>query len=33
MKDGSLFGVAGIWENWRNHDGAWERIYRRLSKS
>jgi putative SOS response-associated peptidase YedK len=24
MKDGGLFGVAGIWENWRNQDGAWE---------
>jgi putative SOS response-associated peptidase YedK len=27
MKDGSLFGVAGIWENWRNQDGAWERTF------
>ena len=28
MKDGSsLFGVAGIWENWRNQDGTWERTF------
>lgn len=27
MKDGSIFGVAGIWENWRNQDGTWERTF------
>ncbi len=27
MKDGSLFGVAGIWENWRNQNGEWERTF------
>jgi len=26
MKDGSLFGLAGLWENWRNAStGEWER--------
>ena len=28
MKDGSPFGVAGLWENWRNPDtGEWERTF------
>ena len=27
MKDGSLFGVAGIWENWRDQNGEWERTF------
>jgi putative SOS response-associated peptidase YedK len=27
MKDGKPFGVAGIWENWRNPNGAWERTF------
>jgi len=27
MKDGKPFGVAGIWENWRNSDGEWERTF------
>jgi putative SOS response-associated peptidase YedK len=22
-----VFGVAGIWENWRNQNGAWERTF------
>jgi putative SOS response-associated peptidase YedK len=27
MKDGKPFGVAGIWENWRNPSGEWERTF------
>jgi putative SOS response-associated peptidase YedK len=27
LKDGKPFGVAGIWENWRNADGEWERTF------
>lgn len=27
MKDGKPFGVAGIWENWRNQSGEWERTF------
>jgi putative SOS response-associated peptidase YedK len=28
MKDGSPFGLAGIWENWRNpNTGEWERTF------
>jgi putative SOS response-associated peptidase YedK len=27
MKDGKPFGVAGIWENWRNASGQWERTF------
>ena len=28
MKDGSLFGLAGLWENWRNpNTGEWERTF------
>ena len=27
MSDGTPFGVAGIWENWRNQNGAWERTF------
>jgi putative SOS response-associated peptidase YedK len=28
MKDGSSFGLAGLWENWRNpNTGAWERTF------
>jgi putative SOS response-associated peptidase YedK len=28
MKDGALFGVAGIWENWRNPaNNEWERTF------
>jgi putative SOS response-associated peptidase YedK len=27
MKDGTPFGVAGIWENWRNPSGEWERTF------
>lgn len=28
MKDGSPFGLAGIWENWRNPTtGEWERTF------
>ncbi len=27
MKGGALFGVAGIWENWRNQSGEWERTF------
>ena len=25
--DGKPFGVAGIWENWRNAEGVWERTF------
>jgi putative SOS response-associated peptidase YedK len=27
MKDGKPFGVAALWENWRNENGAWERTF------
>jgi putative SOS response-associated peptidase YedK len=27
MKDGSPFGLAGVWENWRNPRGEWERCF------
>ena len=27
MKDGSPFGLAGVWENWRNPRGEWERTF------
>jgi putative SOS response-associated peptidase YedK len=27
MNDGKPFGVAGIWENWRNPEGEWERTF------
>jgi putative SOS response-associated peptidase YedK len=28
MKDGSPFGLAGLWENWRNpNTGEWERSF------
>jgi putative SOS response-associated peptidase YedK len=27
MKDRQPFGVAGIWENWRNTSGDWERTF------
>jgi putative SOS response-associated peptidase YedK len=28
MKDGSPFGLAGLWENWKNpRTGAWERTF------
>jgi putative SOS response-associated peptidase YedK len=28
MKDGSPFGLAGLWENWRNRNtGEWERTF------
>jgi putative SOS response-associated peptidase YedK len=27
MKDGEPFGVAGLWENWRNPKGEWERTF------
>jgi putative SOS response-associated peptidase YedK len=28
MKDGSPFGLAGLWENWRNpNTGKWERTF------
>jgi putative SOS response-associated peptidase YedK len=27
MNDGTPFGVAGLWENWRNQDGEWERTF------
>jgi putative SOS response-associated peptidase YedK len=27
MKDGKPFGVAGMWENWRNPSGEWERTF------
>jgi putative SOS response-associated peptidase YedK len=28
MKDGSPFGLAGLWENWRNpNSGEWERMF------
>ena len=27
MKDGKPFGAAGIWENWRNPNGVWERTF------
>ena len=28
MKDGSPFGLAGVWENWRNpNTGEWERTF------
>ena len=28
MKDGSPFGLAGLWENWRNpNTGEWERAF------
>ena len=29
MLDGKPFGVAGIWENWRNPSGGWERVLQR----
>jgi putative SOS response-associated peptidase YedK len=27
MMDGTPFGVAGLWENWRNQKGDWERTF------
>ena len=28
MKDGSVFGLAGLWENWKNpKTGQWERTF------
>jgi putative SOS response-associated peptidase YedK len=28
MKDGSPFGLAGLWENWKNPStGEWERTF------
>jgi putative SOS response-associated peptidase YedK len=27
MGDGTPFSVAGLWENWRNQDGEWERTF------
>jgi putative SOS response-associated peptidase YedK len=27
MEDGEPFGVAGVWENWRNPEGHWERTF------
>jgi putative SOS response-associated peptidase YedK len=27
MKDRKPFGVAGIWENWKNPEGQWERTF------
>ncbi len=28
MKDGSPFGLAGLWENWKNpNTGKWERTF------
>lgn len=27
MKSGEPFGVAGIWENWKNERGDWERTF------
>jgi putative SOS response-associated peptidase YedK len=27
MANGEPFGVAGIWENWRNANGEWERTF------
>jgi putative SOS response-associated peptidase YedK len=27
MADGTPFGVAGIWKNWRNQNGEWERTF------
>ena len=27
MKDHSPFGIAGIWENWKNPDGEWVRTF------
>jgi putative SOS response-associated peptidase YedK len=27
LKNGEPLGVAGIWENWRNPDGQWERTF------
>ena len=27
MKDRSPFGIAGIWENWKNPDGEWVRTF------
>jgi putative SOS response-associated peptidase YedK len=27
MKDGKPFAVAGIWDNWRNPNGTWERTF------
>jgi len=26
-KDGALFGCAGVWDNWRNEHGEWERTF------
>ena len=34
MKDGSPFGLAGLWENWRNpNTGEWERTFVIMPKS
>src|SRR5215471_14661200 len=27
MRDGSPFGIAGIWENWKNPAGEWQRTF------
>jgi putative SOS response-associated peptidase YedK len=26
-RDGALFGCAGVWDNWRNDHGEWERTF------
>jgi putative SOS response-associated peptidase YedK len=31
MKDRSLFGIAGIWENWKNPEGEWVRTFALLT--
>ena len=31
MKDRSPFGIAGIWENWKNPDGEWVRTFALLT--
>jgi putative SOS response-associated peptidase YedK len=27
MKDGSPFGIAGLWENWKDPSGEWARTF------
>src|SRR5215204_5889668 len=31
MKDRSPFGIAGIWENWKNPEGEWVRTFALLT--
>jgi putative SOS response-associated peptidase YedK len=27
MRDGSPFGIAGLWENWKDPRGEWQRTF------